>query len=560
MSVCLNMIVRDEAAVIERCLTSVRPFIDTWLIVDTGSEDDTPERIVRALAGIPGELHHRPWRNFGHNRTEALELARSKADYLLFIDADEQLAATAGASWPDLVEPAYSLEARYGELSYDRVSLVSTRLPWRWVGVLHEYLDAGRPVAQPRVPGFWITVTPDGARSADPRKFEKDAAVLAAALQEEPDNARYTFYLAQSYRDAGQLELARQHYRRRAAMGGWDEEVWYSLFQVAKLSELLGDAPAEVLAAYLRAHEVRPGRAEPLVALATHLRGRQDWHSAYGFARTAFELPMTSDRLFVDTAVYAWRAADELALAAFYTGRQEEAAQRWRALLDHAGLPAAERERIERNLGFVPPPAVSAESEASSAQTALQLNVGCGRNIQPGWLNLDSVALPGVDIVCDLERVRAHPIALAEGCVGRFLLSHVIEHIRDSLGLMEELWRLAAPGAIAEIRVPHGGSDDAWEDPTHVRAYFLNSFGYFSQPYYWRADYGYRGDWQPEKIRLLVDRGRCQGLSAEQILSKVHAERNVVRELVCELRAVKPIRVPARELQVSPAIEIVLAD
>ena len=93
-----------------------------------------------------------------------------------------------------------------------------------------------------------------------------------------------------------------------------------------------------------------------------------------------------------------------------------------------------------------------------------KLNVGCGRNIQEGWINLDSAALPGVDLVCDLESLRENPIALPDESVGQFLISHVIEHIRDSLGLMQELWRLATPGATAVIRVPHGGSDDAWRD------------------------------------------------------------------------------------------------
>ena len=189
-----------------------------------------------------------------------------------------------------------------------------------------------------------------------------------------------------------------------------------------------------------------------------------------------------------------------------------------------------------------------------------RLNVGCGRNIQEGWVNLDSAALPGVDIVCDLENLRETPIDLPDGSVEHFLLSHVIEHVRDSLGLMQELWRLAMPGAIAVIRVPHGGSDDAWEDPTHVRSYFLNSFGYFSQPFYWRADYGYRGDWQPDKIHLLVDRARCEGLIPEQAFAKAQSERNVVKEMVCEIRAVKPIREPKRDLQTSPHIEIVFVD
>lgn len=186
-----------------------------------------------------------------------------------------------------------------------------------------------------------------------------------------------------------------------------------------------------------------------------------------------------------------------------------------------------------------------------------RLNVGCGRNVQEGWVNLDSAALPGVDIVCDLDNLRTSRIALPDGSVERFLLSHVIEHIRDSLGLMQELWRLALPGAIAEIRVPHGGSDDAWEDPTHVRAYFPGSFGYFSQPFYWRADYGYRGDWSLDKVQLLVDGARCAGLDTQAVFAKTQCERNLVREMVCELRAVKPPREAKRELQTPLTVEIV---
>jgi SAM-dependent methyltransferase len=189
-----------------------------------------------------------------------------------------------------------------------------------------------------------------------------------------------------------------------------------------------------------------------------------------------------------------------------------------------------------------------------------QLNVGCGRNIKEGWINLDSAALPGVDLIADLDNLREMPIDLPDDSVEQFLLSHVIEHVRDSLGLMQELWRLAMPGAIAVIRVPHGGSDDAWEDPTHVRSYFVNSFAYFSQPAYWRADYGYRADWQPDKIQLLLDGERCAGLSPQEAFKKIRYERNVVKEMICDMRAVKPMREPKRELQKPPEINLALVD
>lgn len=188
-----------------------------------------------------------------------------------------------------------------------------------------------------------------------------------------------------------------------------------------------------------------------------------------------------------------------------------------------------------------------------------KLNVGCGRNILPEWVNLDFAALPGVDIVHDLERCAELPLPLDDDSVDEFLLSHVVEHIRNTLPLMQELYRVAKPGAKAIVRLPHGASDDAWEDPTHVRSYFPQSFGYFSQPFYWRADYGYRGDWQPEKIYLLVSKQAYAGMTAEALSKIVRTDRNVVQEMVADLRAVKPIREPLRELQVPPRIEFVLS-
>ena len=90
-TVCLNMIVKNEREVIERCLSSVKQLIDYWIIVDTGSTDGTQEVVKKFLKDIPGELHERPWVDFGYNRNEAMKLAEGKTDYLFFIDADDRL-------------------------------------------------------------------------------------------------------------------------------------------------------------------------------------------------------------------------------------------------------------------------------------------------------------------------------------------------------------------------------------------------------------------------------------------------------------------------------------
>ena len=103
----LVMIVRNESRVIERCLESVRPLLSGWVIVDTGSTDDTIKKIQRSLSDIPGELHRREWVDFGHNRNEALTLARGIGTHLLLIDAD--MTVCAESPLPQLTADAYEL-------------------------------------------------------------------------------------------------------------------------------------------------------------------------------------------------------------------------------------------------------------------------------------------------------------------------------------------------------------------------------------------------------------------------------------------------------------------
>ena len=188
------------------------------------------------------------------------------------------------------------------------------------------------------------------------------------------------------------------------------------------------------------------------------------------------------------------------------------------------------------------------------------LNVGCGRNILNGWVNLDVVQLSGVDIVADLDKCTTMPLPFPDDYFDEFLLSHLIEHIRHPLPLMQELWRIARSGAKLICRVPHGATDDAYEDPTHVRPYFGNSFGYFSQPFYWRADYGYRGDWQVERLIYVIQRQGNEGIIPAAILEKINSQRNIVREMVAELVCVKPIRRAKKELQIPHNIVIQLVD
>ena len=349
-TVSLCMIVKDESQVIERCLRSVLPFIDSWTVVDTGSSDATPEIVKTVLGHLPGELHHRLWRNFAENRTEALSLNRDLADYHLVIDADDWLEADGDFQMPELKADWYSLDIHFNAIRYQRPQLLRAALDWSYEGVVHEYAHS----AQATVGGFlkgvsYVCSWGEGARSRNPQKYLDDARLLEEALAAQPDHPRYMFYLAQSYRDAGLWAEAAEAYQRRTQLTGWVEERYVAHLERARLLILMQcpeQAPAELLMAY----QLVPQRAEALTDLAQVYRERGHWNLAQFFAARAAELKMPVEGLFLEEAAYHWRAQDELALAEFYTGRFREARQRTQNLLSSTGLPEYERLRLQNNL------------------------------------------------------------------------------------------------------------------------------------------------------------------------------------------------------------------
>ena len=352
MHVCVSMIVKNEAAVIERCLRSIKPQVHAWAIVDTGSDDGTQDIVRRIMADLPGELIERPWMDFSTNRNEALELARKHGDYALIIDADEVLEADAGFSWGALGDAGYLLEFVYGPTRFRRMALAKLDAGWSWQGVLHESLVRAQHADVRAMPGLRIRVHSDGSRSRQPpaEKYARDADVLQRALDAEPGNTRYAFYLAQSLRDAGKLSDAIAAYEKRSAMGGWAEEVYYSRWQAAVLKERIGGSYADVVVAYLDAIDFGPLRAEALCYFAHFLRENNRYALARQFAQAASRMQPPPDALILDSTVYEWRARDELAIACHFLGDRAQSAHLWRELLADQRLPASERERVQRNL------------------------------------------------------------------------------------------------------------------------------------------------------------------------------------------------------------------
>lgn len=351
--VCLNMIVKDESKIIERCLESVKPLIDTWVIVDTGSTDGTQKIIKNFMKDIPGELHERPWVNFAHNRNEALELAKNKAEYILFMDADDVMSIASGFKMPPLDKDFYYLTIDYSGTRYGRVQIIKTALNWKWEGVLHEAVMSSQAKSSGLIEGLTTVVTRDGSRAKDPDVYKKDAEILEAAMLKEPNNARYQFYLAQSYRDSQQYELSIKNYEKRVAMGGWDEEVYWSLLQIGILNETLQKSPEIIIASYNRAYLFRPSRAEAMYRLASFQRRQGNYHAGYEASIKGLSIPPSKDLLFVEQWIYDYGLLLEYSICAYWIDHFVESFVASNLMLANPNLPQNFKECVTNNMAWI---------------------------------------------------------------------------------------------------------------------------------------------------------------------------------------------------------------
>lgn len=173
------------------------------------------------------------------------------------------------------------------------------------------------------------------------------------------------------------------------------------------------------------------------------------------------------------------------------------------------------------------------------------LNLGCGLDLRPNddeweWINLDNVK--PANVLFDLEScAKGEKLPFEENSLDLVLAQHVLEHLHGLLPLVEEIYRVLKPSGKFILRVPHASSDTAFGDPTHVRFFVPETILALTQPYYWRADYGYRGDFIIDNCIVLVS-PELKSLKDSVLEQMVKVNRNVILELSAIMTPVKPCR------------------
>jgi glycosyltransferase involved in cell wall biosynthesis len=361
----LIMIVKNESKIIERCMESIRGKVDYIVISDTGSTDGTPTIITNYLVthSIRGKVYHDSWKNFGHNRTKSVRNAQEwladnninkETNYFITIDADMVIKFLPSFSINELSSNlSWLIQQKNDTINYYNLRIFRSDLPYKCIGVTHEYWGCDGNITEGRLDSVYIDDRGDGGCKAD--KFTRDIALLTKGLEDEPNNERYFFYLAQSYSDSGDVENGLKWYKRCINAGGWEEEIFISHKQRGELFMRKGE-DEKAICEWIKAYECMPERSETLYRIIQHYRLKGNNMSALLFLRTALSIPYPEKYvLFIEHPIYDYKLVEEFSIIAYYIGKRKEGNIACQMLLLNKSVPDYIKDGVMSNSYFYIP-------------------------------------------------------------------------------------------------------------------------------------------------------------------------------------------------------------
>ena len=367
--ICLVLIVKNESKNIERCFTSVKSIIDCISVCDTGSTDETKSLIENWCQTncMPYKVHYEEFKNFGYNRTKSYQLAKesfSQTDYFLLLDADMVVNIEDKFNKKDLIATSYMTIHYYGGMKLSNIRFISNKLRWICYGAVHEYWACLDPDDRKTIDNLTITIHPDNSGRDQVKKYQWYLKLIKDGIDNPTTidglKTRYYFYAGETEKILANYHSAIDYYHKRIDAGGWQEEVFYSYYQISncyhKLCKLETDKEkkdnylAQTIRYHLEAFN-HTQRKEPLFKLARIYRKTDKFFLSYLFATKAKDLADTGALLFNDN-----RANDrldyEISIVVSYLGKQDIGRQISDYILFHSKLPNHYMQSVHRNYLF----------------------------------------------------------------------------------------------------------------------------------------------------------------------------------------------------------------
>jgi glycosyltransferase involved in cell wall biosynthesis len=274
------VMVRNESERITVTLDSIKGVCDNVVIYDTGSTDDTKEKITKWCDDnkLPLYMIEGKFVNFSESRNVMLEFADDKGDWLLLMDSNEELKD--GKNLRTFVDTyngpligVHCLQRWKTSFSVDQyynTKLIRTKNQFKYNEPVHEYIIsplASKPGMLEKLETFWLF---QDRKFDDPKskpRFERDRELLFTEYNKNPNKPRTLFYLAQTFMCLGQNHIAYRFYKKRTKYQEFSEEIYHSYYQMGKLSQALNHDWYETLTLFLKAFE-NTKRVEPLLRIS----------------------------------------------------------------------------------------------------------------------------------------------------------------------------------------------------------------------------------------------------------------------------------------------------
>lgn len=318
-TIVLSIIFHNEEKVLPRLLNSVYPIIDHYVAIDSSCTDNS-RKIIRDFFDakrIPGEILNFEYdkRDFSSaKRNFAIQQTKDKAEFILWIDCDDELVLSDSFDLQKFTDQLSAcdmgnINVKHANIEYTRGHFLNTKKNFYWEGVLHEVILCKEPYTQSLIESTELLCHGDGHLSSSQTQKEKYLSHAALLLEEvlEKNNARDVFYLAQSYKDAGEKEKAIEWYTKRLSMVGFYEEVYVSQLNIAYLKWELNRSVMEIADEFMKCAELDDLRAEHLYYLKQmyEVNNRPKSAARIGELLRSYKNPYPNRILFINPSAYA---------------------------------------------------------------------------------------------------------------------------------------------------------------------------------------------------------------------------------------------------------------